>query len=74
MRKERARLASFDWGTTASYVLVNARIAYALRKTQWAMLGLSATNLFNRRIMQHVFGDIVPRQVTADLRVEWGRR
>ena len=33
----------------------------------------SGTNLFKRRIKQHVFGDIVPRQITAELRLGWGK-
>lgn len=65
-------LDSRFWGTTAAYVQVNARLACAVHGER-ALLAVSATNLFNRRIKQHVFGDIVPRQVTGELRLQWGR-
>jgi hypothetical protein len=32
---------------------------------------VTATNLFNARIQQHVFGDIISRKVTAQVRFNY---
>ena len=58
------------WGTTPGATLVNGKISRALRGDTVAV-SVSATNLFDRRIKQHVFGDILRRQVTAALRFNW---
>lgn len=65
-------LDSRFWGTTSAYVMANARLDYRLPGRS-ATLGVSGTNLLNRRIKQHVFADVVPRQISAQLRVDWGR-
>jgi outer membrane receptor protein involved in Fe transport len=58
------------WGTTSSFVLLNAKVAYPLPGVR-AQLALSGTNLLDRRIKQHVFGDIYRRHVSAELEVKW---
>ncbi len=58
------------WGTTPSFVLLNARVAYPLPRVSM-QLALSGTNLLDRRIKQHVFGDILRRHVSAELQVRW---
>src|SRR5262249_25371013 len=63
-------LDSRFWGTTPSYVLVNGKVSYPLRGES-VSVAVSATNLFDRRVKQHVFGDFLRRQVTVDLRVKW---
>lgn len=60
------------WGETRAYVQVNAKASYSLRQDS-LLVSASATNLFDRRIQQHVFGDIVPRQLVVTLRAAWGR-
>jgi hypothetical protein len=57
-------------GTTPSFVMLNARVVYPLPRVS-AQLALGGTNLLDRRIKQHVFGDIFRRHVSADLRVTW---
>lgn len=55
------------WGYTDSYVNVNARGTYRLRGQPWEFW-LSATDLFDRKIKSHVFGDTIRRKVTAGIR------
>jgi outer membrane cobalamin receptor len=58
------------WGTTSSFGLLNARVVYPLPRVS-AQLALSGSNLLDRRIKQHVFGDIFRRHVSAELHVTW---
>jgi hypothetical protein len=58
------------WGSTRSFVLVNAKAGYPLRGVP-ARVSVSVTNLLDRRIKQHVFGDIYRRHVSAELTVGW---
>jgi hypothetical protein len=58
------------WGTTSSFVLLNAKAVYPLPGVPM-QLALSGTNLLDRRIKQHVFGDIYRRHVSAELQVRW---
>ncbi|MEP6916226.1 MAG: TonB-dependent receptor, partial [Acidobacteriota bacterium] len=57
-------------GTTEAYTLVNAGFG-----VRWARNRLTtsvkATNLANDDIQQHVFGDVLKRQVTGELRVRF---
>jgi iron complex outermembrane receptor protein len=55
------------WGWTRSFFLLNARVGYPLRGTP-ARVSVSATNLLDRRIKQHVFGDIIGRKLSAEVR------
>jgi outer membrane receptor protein involved in Fe transport len=58
------------WGYTDAYVNLNARVSYRLRSVPWE-LWLGATNLLDRKIKSHVFGDTVRRKVTAGVRWQW---
>ena len=55
-------------GTTDAYTLVNA--GFGIR---WAgervVPALKITNLTNEEVMQHIFGDILKRQVVGEVRV-----
>ncbi len=57
-------------GTTKAYTLVNGGFG-----VKWAnnrvTTSVKATNIGNQRIQQHVFGDIIKRQVVAELRVNF---
>jgi outer membrane receptor for ferrienterochelin and colicin len=57
-------------GTTESYTLLNGAIG-----ARWlddrVTTSLKLTNLANDEIMQHIFGDILKRQVVAEVRVEF---
>jgi outer membrane receptor protein involved in Fe transport len=57
-------------GTTDAYTLVNAGFG-----VRWAgdriTTSVKATNLGNQDIQQHVFGDVLKRQVTGELRVRF---
>ncbi len=57
-------------GTTDSYTLVNGGVG-----VKWAANRLTtsvkAVNLFNQEVLQHVFGDVLKRQVVGELRVNF---
>jgi iron complex outermembrane receptor protein len=57
-------------GTTKAYTLVNGGfgVKWAGNRVTTAVKG---TNLANQTIQQHVFGDIIMRQVVAELRVNF---
>ena len=63
-------LDSRFWGTTEAYVLTSGQLGVTLPGSQ-AEIVVSAINMFDRKIMQHVFGDILRRQVKTELRVGW---
>jgi iron complex outermembrane receptor protein len=57
-------------GTTKAYTLVNAGFG-----VRWAgdrvTTSVKATNLANQDVQQHVFGDILKRQIVGELRVKF---
>jgi outer membrane receptor protein involved in Fe transport len=57
-------------GTTDAYTLVNGGVG-----VKWAANKLTTSvkviNLFNQEVQQHVFGDILKRQVVGELRVNF---
>jgi iron complex outermembrane receptor protein len=57
-------------GTTDAYTLVNGGVGM-----KWAANRLTTSvkviNLFNQEVQQHVFGDILKRQVVGELRVQF---
>ena len=59
-------------GFTDAFVMVNgsAGIKWSGRLTTT----IKSTNLLNRHIQQHIFGDILGRSVTAEARVDVGRK
>jgi outer membrane receptor protein involved in Fe transport len=59
-------------GTTEAYTLVNAGIGYRWPGDRLTT-SLKVVNLGNQDIQQHVFGDIMKRQVVGELRVNVGR-
>ena len=56
-------------GFTKPYTLMNASVAYRIANSA-AEVAVKATNLFNQQVQQHVFGDIIGRQVSVQLRVD----
>jgi iron complex outermembrane receptor protein len=58
-------------GTTDAYTLVNAGVGY--RWNDRFTTSVKATNIGNDDVQQHVFGDIVKRQIMAELRVNVAR-
>lgn len=58
-------------GTTDSYTLLNGGVGY--RWNDRFTTTLKAVNLTNDDVQQHVFGDILKRQVMAELRITVGR-
>jgi iron complex outermembrane receptor protein len=54
-------------GTTDAYTLINGGFG-----VRWAgdrlVTSIKATNLANKEIMQHVFGDVIKRQIVGELR------
>ncbi len=59
-------LDSRFWGTTDAYLIVNA--AYGLLLTANTELVVNATDLLDNKIKEHVFGDIIRRKTTLELR------
>jgi hypothetical protein len=55
-------------GTTDAYTLVNASFGIRFGNRNRAQLMLKGTNLTNEDIQQHIFGDIIKRQLAAELR------
>lgn len=54
------------WGWTDSYTLVNASVGRNVTDT--TEIVLSGTNLLDREIRQHVFGDTIGRKVSIEVR------
>jgi iron complex outermembrane receptor protein len=54
-------------GTTAAFTLVNAAIGYRWLNEK-IITTLKLTNIANQEIQQHIFGDIVRRQVVGEVR------
>ena len=57
-------------GTTDGYGLLNGSIGYRFPE-QGATLMLRALNLTDERVQQHIFGDILRRRVSAEIRVHF---
>jgi hypothetical protein len=57
-------------GTTDSYVLVNAGVGLRWRGGK-LVTSIKATNLLDQEIQQHVFGDVMKRQVVGELRSQF---
>jgi outer membrane receptor protein involved in Fe transport len=57
------------WGPTASFRSINAGAGF--RMSNNIVLSLTSTNLTNEQIQQHVFGDIISRKVTAQVRLRY---
>jgi iron complex outermembrane receptor protein len=53
-------------GTTDAYTLVNG--SFGVRVTDHVTALIKATNLANEEVMQHIFGDVLKRQVVGELR------
>ncbi len=59
-------LDSRYWGPTAPFTQVNLSVGVHLLDGK-ATASIIAQNLFNAKVQQHVFGDIISRRVTAQL-------
>jgi len=57
-------------GTTKAYTLVNAGFGVRWARNR-VTTSIKATNLANQNVQQHVFGDILKRQVVGELRVQF---
>lgn len=55
-------------GTTEAYTAVNMMAGMHFSNNRYTA-SLKITNLFNEEIMQHVFGDVMRRQILGELRV-----
>ena len=56
-------------GYSPSYTTTNASVAYRLQSRPIELV-LNATNLFDRKIQQHVYGDVIRRSVVGSLRID----
>jgi outer membrane receptor protein involved in Fe transport len=57
-------------GTTKAFTMVNASVGKRFDDGHYT-LTFKAVNLFNQAIMQHIFGDVLLRQVMVELHVNW---
>jgi outer membrane receptor protein involved in Fe transport len=57
------------WGPTSSFTSVNA--GAGARINDRVTISLTGTNLRNERIQEHVFGDILARRITAQVRLRY---
>lgn len=53
------------WGTTRSYIVVDAAAGVDVSRS--ARVSIKGTNLLDRQIKQHVFGDVIRRKMSAEL-------
>ena len=58
-------------GTTEAYTMINGGIGY--RVSDRFTASIKAINLANDEVQQHVFGDVMKRQIMAELRVNFAR-
>ncbi len=63
-------LDSRFWGMTDAFWQVNAGFGVEFAREHLKFV-VNATNLLDEDIQQHVFGDIIGRRVTAELRANW---
>jgi outer membrane receptor protein involved in Fe transport len=54
------------WGTTDEYTSFNLTLGYRFNET--VTLSVIGNNITDERIQQHVFGDVISRRVTGNLR------
>jgi len=59
-------LDSHFWGFTNAYTIVNAAIGMFV--SEHAQVDLKATDLLDKKIKDHIFGDIIRRKATVGLR------
>jgi hypothetical protein len=59
-------LDSRFWGPTEAYTQVNFGAGVNLRADA-VTVSISAQNIFDREVQQHVFGDIIGRKVTGQV-------
>jgi len=59
-------------GFTDPYTMVNLTVGYRWMNGRYAA-ALKVTNLANEEIQQHIFGDVIKRQVSADLTIRLPR-
>ena len=58
------------YGTTDSYTMLNAGAGRRWNGGKF-ITSISVTNILNQEIQQHIFGDIIKRQVLAEVRVRF---
>ena len=58
------------WGPTDAYTQVNLGGGIRLADERIG-LSLTAQNIFDEEILQHVFGDIIGRKITGQIRFEF---
>jgi hypothetical protein len=58
-------------GTTDAYTMVNG--GFGVRWNDRFTTAIKAINLGNEEVQQHVFGDILKRQIVAEVRVNFMR-
>jgi len=63
-------LDSRFWGSTDAFLILSGSLGVKLADDRLELL-LNGTNLADRDVKQHVFGDTIGRKVTAALKVRW---
>jgi outer membrane receptor protein involved in Fe transport len=57
-------------GTTPAYAMANASIGLKIGPAHNTQAMLRVTNLFNREVQQHIFGDVIKRQIVGEVRIQ----
>jgi iron complex outermembrane receptor protein len=58
------------WGETDAYTMVNGSFGVKWLNEHLVTV-LKVTNMFNEEIQQHIFGDVIKRGVSGELRIEF---
>jgi iron complex outermembrane receptor protein len=58
------------WGWTPAYTLLNTSVTYRIDRAR-SEVAFNATNLLDRRVQQHAFGDIIGRRISGEYRIRF---
>ena len=56
------------WGTTDAFTMVNATLGVKFADGK-AIASIKGTNIFNEKIQQHIYGDILRSSFVLELRI-----
>ena len=58
------------WGATDSYTMFNLGFGVHFMDGR-ATFGIIGSNIFDEDVQQHIFGDIISRKISGELRFRW---
>lgn len=63
-------LDSRFWGTTDDYTMLNVSVGFRFLDDRMT-LAVIGNNVTDERVQQHIFGDIISRKITGQLRFQF---